>query len=60
MKKRTRIMGEKELTIYIYTYRCTNGASCRYIEKRSGVKHSQIICPKCGHIMVLIDTEKMN
>jgi hypothetical protein len=45
-------------TIYIYTYRCTNG-QCRYIELQNGVKKMQIPCPKCGHQMNLIKTEKM-
>ena len=47
------------MTIWIYTYLCTNGA-CRNVEKRSGVKRSMIECPCCGHNMRLIDTEKVD
>ena len=45
------------MKVTIYTYRCVNG-SCRSIEKTSGVKKTQITCPKCGKHMRLISTEK--
>ena len=41
----------------VYVYLCTNGA-CRNIERKSGVRKSQITCPCCGSQMRLIKTEK--
>jgi predicted RNA-binding Zn-ribbon protein involved in translation (DUF1610 family) len=45
------------MSVIVYTYLCVNGA-CRHIELRSGVRYSQIVCPKCGHIMRLVKEEK--
>ena len=45
--------------IIVYVYRCLNG-QCRAIERLSGVKKSQIECPRCAGKMVYIKTEKMD
>jgi len=43
----------------VYVYLCTNG-SCRNVERRAGVRYSQIDCPICGSLMRLTDTEDMD
>ena len=45
--------------IMVYVYRCVN-LSCRFIERRNGVKKAQLHCPLCGSVMVYIKTEKMD